>query len=772
MHRFLSATTAMVIIPLLLVLGAFILVRVVVTRERELLGQQAVVAEEAVQAALLQARSENDARMVRNYLIAPDAGVLAEVQASREQFDQTLLRMTRTRRDSKEQVLLEAIHQASVSVRAVSQNLIERRQRGEPVEQLQRELMTRHQLARQELDKAILALVLQRRDELAATHLQSHERIAGSVQVFLFGVPLALGALLVLAVLVGREVRGKHAAQQAAERNAAALEKLLAEQRSTERALRLSETRFAGIIAMAADAIISVNVEQRITLFNAGAEAIFGYSASEVIGQPLDILMPERFRGRHHEVLRAFGQGAPISRKMGARQVLFGLRRNGEEFPAEAAISKLEVAGKVVLTVIFRDITPQKQVEAEHRFLARAGEALSSSLDPERTLASVAQLAVQSLADWCIVYLMEGEQVRRLEVAHRSPGQQELAQALRDFRFDMSRPFLAREVLLRRTPVLTPHVTADVLASLSQDDEHLALLRRLGPRSLMGLPLMSGERLIGALVFISTSAGRTYGPANLEFARGLARLASLAMENARLYQSAQRATSVRDEVLGIVAHDLRSPLSSIAMWLQVVERLVQRQGGGELKAKSKEPLEMISSACQRMNRLIQDLLDVARMEAGRLTLSPSWQTPASLLREAVDSAHAQATQLQLHLESPEALPPVLADRDRLLQVFSNLLGNALKFTPPGGEIWVGARLEGEQVRFHVRDSGPGIPPESLAHIFDRFWQANRTDRRGAGLGLSIVKGIVEAHGGKLQVESEPGRGSTFSFTVPHGGGGS
>jgi signal transduction histidine kinase len=134
----------------------------------------------------------------------------------------------------------------------------------------------------------------------------------------------------------------------------------------------------------------------------------------------------------------------------------------------------------------------------------------------------------------------------------------------------------------------------------------------------------------------------------------------------------------------------------------------------------------------------------------------------------VDSAQAQAQAagLQVHQELPETLPPVLADRDRLIQVFSNLLGNALKFTPSGGDIRVGAALEGEQVRFYVRDNGPGMPPESLAHIFDRFWQANRTDRRGAGLGLSIVKGIVEAHGGRLQVESEPGRGSTFSFTVP------
>ncbi|HYO56787.1 ATP-binding protein [Archangium sp.] len=589
-------------------------------------------------------------------------------------------------------------------------------------------------------------------------------QMTGPERVFLAGVPLVMGALLMVVLLV-RKARERQSAHATVKRNAAELSALLAEQKRVEHALRVSEARFAGIISIAADAIIAIDMKGRITLFNSGAEQIFGYGAQEVLGKPLGLLVPERFRAAHLEHLQVFGGAPQSSRRMGERQPIFGLRKNGEEFPAEAAISKLEVEGRTELTAILRDVSLQKQVEAEHRFLARAGEELSSSLDSERTLASVAQLAVQSLADWCVVYLSEDEHVRRLEVAHRLPGQQDLAVALRDFRIDLGQPFLAREVLARREPVLTPLVTPEALESMAQNSEYLLLLRRLEPRSLMGVPLMSGGRLLGALVFISTRPGRSYGPADLELAKGLTRLASLAVENARLYQSAQRATKARDEVLGIVAHDLRSPLNTIALWLQVLERQIQKHGA-DLQARSQEALGAMSSASRRMSRLIQDLLDVTRLEAGQLSLNTSPQTPASLLREAVDSAGPQATRLQLHLETPEMLPPVLADRDRLLQVFSNLLGNALKFTPAGGEVWVGARVEGELVRFHVRDTGPGIPPESLAHIFDRFWQANRTDRRGAGLGLSIAKGIVEAHGGKLQAESEPGRGSTFSFTVP------
>ena len=232
-----------------------------------------------------------------------------------------------------------------------------------------------------------------------------------------------------------------------------------------------------------------------------------------------------------------------------------------------------------------------------------------------------------------------------------------------------------------------------------------------------------------------------------------------------MHRTAQRATKTRDDVLGIVAHDLRSPLNAIALWIQVVERQIQRNGG-ELATKSQEPLKSIAAATKRMGRLIQDLLDVVRLEAGRLSLNANPHAALSLLHEAVESARPLASQHPLRMEAPEQLPSVLGDRDRLQQVFSNLLGNALKFTPPGGEVVVAAHEEGEHVRFSIRDTGPGIPPEALEHLFDRFWQAQQGDRRGAGLGLSIAKGIVEAHGGQLRVESEVGRGSTFSFTVP------
>jgi PAS domain S-box-containing protein len=569
-----------------------------------------------------------------------------------------------------------------------------------------------------------------------------------SVRVYLFAIPLAMGLLVVQAVVVIHELHRRRRAQEAAERNAA------------ERAD--SEARFAGMVSIAADAIISVDDAQRITLFNTGAESIFGYSAPEVLGQPLDMLLPERFRASHRAFVQAFAAGPEPARRMGSRQLILGLRKNGEEFPADAAISRLQLDGGHVLTVILRDVSVQKRVEEELRFLVRAGELLSSSsLDYERTLASIAQLAVRSLADWCIVYLWEGEQVRRVEVAHRSPGKQEVAAQLQRLNLDPRRPFLARDVLNGREPLLIPHFTPEQLVSSAQSPEHLALLQAMAPHSFLGIPLLAQEQVLGALVFLSSESGRVYTSGDVEFARGLGRLASLAVENARLYESARRATRARDDVLSIVAHDLRSPLNSIVLGIQGLQRR-----GTTADAPGPATLEPLLSSARRMSRLIEDLLDVARLEAGSLSIHASPQPTGELLREALEAARPQAGALRLVLEAPEELPPVLADRDRLLQVFSNLLGNALKFTPAGGEVRLGARVEGTHVCFFVRDTGVGIPPEALAHIFDRFWQADRRDRRGAGLGLSITKGLVEAHGGRLRVKSEPGQGSTFVFTVP------
>ncbi len=230
-----------------------------------------------------------------------------------------------------------------------------------------------------------------------------------------------------------------------------------------------------------------------------------------------------------------------------------------------------------------------------------------------------------------------------------------------------------------------------------------------------------------------------------------------------LQEEQQRAIQVRDSVLGIVAHDLRNPLGTILM-----QAAVLRRPGAEPERRSKRPAETIERSGNRMNRIIQDLLDVTLMEEGRLAVEQNRVSAYQIISDAVE-AHgplATAASLELELDAERYLPEVWADRDRLLQIFDNLIGNALKFTEAGGIVTVGAVAKPGEVLFWVADTGAGITPESLPHIFDRFWQASRGQRRGVGLGLPIAKGIVEAHGGRIWVESTFGRGSTFFFTIP------
>jgi signal transduction histidine kinase len=245
----------------------------------------------------------------------------------------------------------------------------------------------------------------------------------------------------------------------------------------------------------------------------------------------------------------------------------------------------------------------------------------------------------------------------------------------------------------------------------------------------------------------------------------LARLVGGALENVRLYRAAQRAAQARDDVLAIVSHDLRNPLHTIVLSSSYLAEVFLN----DLPEAALQQTDIIKRAVDRANRLIQDLLDVSRIEAGGFAVNAEALTADLLLSDACEAmtSTAAAANVMLTCHADDDLPEVLADRERLAQVFSNLIGNAVKFTPAGGTIDVSATANGPfSVRFAVRDSGQGISEENLPHIFDRFWQARHTTRTGAGLGLAIVRGIVEAHDGAITASSELECGTEISFELP------
>ncbi|MEO7095346.1 MAG: HAMP domain-containing sensor histidine kinase, partial [Polyangiales bacterium] len=253
-----------------------------------------------------------------------------------------------------------------------------------------------------------------------------------------------------------------------------------------------------------------------------------------------------------------------------------------------------------------------------------------------------------------------------------------------------------------------------------------------------------------------------YAGSQRVLAEELAARASIAIDNGLLYAAARQAAAARDETIAVVSHDLRTPLTLVALALQRLHRNDGDQGTRD------DLYRRGQRAIDAMRRLIEDLLDVARVDAGTMVVAGEPCAPSEIVQDALELHRPLASEKGITLASHVApsLPHVAVERGRILQVFANLLGNALKFTPKGGTIEVRAEAEGRSIRFIVRDSGVGIAAEHLSKVFDRFWRPRNDKTAGAGLGLAIVKGIIEAHGGKVGVESAIGAGTTFCFTIP------
>jgi signal transduction histidine kinase len=395
--------------------------------------------------------------------------------------------------------------------------------------------------------------------------------------------------------------------------------------------------------------------------------------------------------------------------------------------------------------------------ERRAAFLAVAGHELAGSLDFQHTINTLARLVVPNLAEIVVIDLSESDgSLRRVAAMHADPGiasrmQETLPHTFRDV------PEVLVHALQERQPRLVGASSGLLTYALGGLESEAA-----AERTVAIVPLISRGETLGALL-LGSATGKALGSDDLSLFVDLARQASVSIDNARLYLDSQQAVRAREEVLAIVSHDLRNPLNAVMLAASLLET------SETLSDEDREQTSTIAVSARRMRRLIADLLDVTRLEGGkRLPIEPEPVDVQSLLREAHDlfKAQASASSVSLQYRAGEDIPPIFVDRHRIMQVLSNLVGNSLKFTPQGGVVaFVAEPREGE-VLFTVSDTGPGIPPEHLDDIFSRYWQAKRTERMGAGLGLPIAKGIVESHGGKIWVESEQSVGTKFYFTLP------
>lgn len=557
----------------------------------------------------------------------------------------------------------------------------------------------------------------------------------------------------------------------------------LSERREAERRYQLVES--------APDAIILVDNDGRIVHANPQTSALFGYARDELIGRSHDDLVPERLR-LAHGVDRAVFAAAPAVRLMAnAASRVVGLRKDGTEFPAEVSLSTQQGSEGTLFIAFIRDVTELRRLQREEARVSdrvarlhAIAAALGASVDVAEVAATIVTAGLEAVGADDGAFARTVDSGRELELFGDTGPSAHIASSVAALQAAGSRAEIGDG--RARVAIDAPAPLCEVVRSRAPSWLHdpseigvrfpeiAAAVASTACRSMACLPLISRGEIIGALR-LSFSKEHAFDSDERAFLTSFASHCALALDRAQLYEEAlasrdqaERAASMRDEFLAIVAHDLGNPLNVIGLWARLI---VETAPGGAEGEQARTGAERIQNTVKRMAELIHDLGDVTSIEAGRLRIRREDRDVKTLVTEIVEAMAPLAAEKGLALRATVPSLHLSCDPTRVRQALGNLVANAIKFTPKGGAVTVEAARSGGEIRVNVSDTGPGIPEEARARVFDRYWRGRERDlTKGVGLGLFIAKSIVDGHGGKIWVERAATGGSMFCFTLPLSGG--
>jgi PAS domain S-box-containing protein len=560
-----------------------------------------------------------------------------------------------------------------------------------------------------------------------------------------------------------------------------------------ENAAHAQSARLQTTLLSIGDAVIATDDQGRVSFLNPVAQKLTGWNEADALGKDLPTIFNIVNQETREPVENPYSKVIRTGGVVGLANHTIVIGRDGTECPIDdsGAPIRNDNGDIIGVVLVFRDVTERVRADREREellqreqqaradaeaaqqrfaFLAQASEVLSSSLDYRTTIASVARLAVPEMADWCAVDLAsDSGTLERLAVEHVDPAKVQWAHELqRRYPPDPNAPTGAYHVMRTGQPEFYPEISEEMLQAAGVDEEQLQIIRDIGFTSAIVAPMATPERTLGVLSLVTTAeSGKRFDESDVALARELARRAALAVVNARLYDEAGSAIRARDQFISVASHELKTPLSSLLGYTQLVQRRTEREGG--LSERDQKALSMVVRQVRRLDRMINSLLDLSRIETGQLNIERGPVDVCALAQRLVEEIRPTLDQHTLEFSCPVEKMIIEGDEFRLEQVLHNLIQNAAKYSPEGGsiEVEVEHKADERQVCIAVSDHGIGIPDEAIPSLFTRFFRAhNARQISGMGIGLYVVREIITLHGGTTSVASKEGEGSTFTLCLP------